>query len=231
MAVLTNPLTGGMCFSEPTAQQQMRARSPGCDIRGRRSGRGVVADPADPRHRTWTVGGIAVSTAFEPNTHQQGFTMNIAAKKPPQKTDPARDATAMLRADHKLVSGLFAQYEKTQSTAKKKQLVAEICTELSVHAQVEEEIFYPAVKEALHDHELVPEATVEHATLKALICGSGRRRAGRRNVRRQDQGVERVRETPRERRAHGNVPKGESNRSGYESTGRPHRRTQREVAR
>ena len=75
----------------------------------------------------------------------------------------------MLRADHKVVSGLFAQYEKTQSTAKKKQLVAQICTELSVHAQVEEEIFYPAVKEALHDHELVPEATVEHASLKALI--------------------------------------------------------------
>ena len=53
--------------------------------------------------------------------------------------------------------------------SKKKQLVEEICTELSVHAQVEEEIFYPAVKEALDDHELVPEATVEHASLKALI--------------------------------------------------------------
>ena len=75
----------------------------------------------------------------------------------------------MLRADHKLVSGLFAQYEKTQSSSKKKQLVGQICTELSVHAQVEEEIFYPAVKEALHDHELVPEATVEHASLKSLI--------------------------------------------------------------
>jgi hemerythrin superfamily protein len=91
--------------------------------------------------------------------------MNVAAKKPAKP----QDATTILRADHKHVSGLFAQYEKAQSTAKKKQLVAEICTELSVHAQVEEEIFYPAVKQALHDHELVPEATVEHATLKALI--------------------------------------------------------------
>ena len=95
--------------------------------------------------------------------------MNIAAKKSPKKSPKLQDATTMLRADHKVVSGLFAQYEKTQSTAKKKQLVAQICTELSVHAQVEEEIFYPAVKEALHDHELVPEATVEHASLKALI--------------------------------------------------------------
>ena len=43
------------------------------------------------------------------------------------------------------------------------------CAELTVHAQVEEEIFYPAVKVALKDRKLVPEATVEHATLKALI--------------------------------------------------------------
>ncbi len=96
--------------------------------------------------------------------------MNIAAKKSPKKVVKPQDATAMLRADHKLVSGLFAQYEKTHSTSKKKQLVEEICTELSVHAQVEEEIFYPAVKEALDDHELVPEAAVEHASLKALIA-------------------------------------------------------------
>lgn len=94
--------------------------------------------------------------------------MNIAKKSSP-KREKAQDATAMLRADHKRVSGLFSQYEKTQSTSKKKQLVDEICTELSMHAQVEEEIFYPAVKEALGDHELVPEATVEHASLKALI--------------------------------------------------------------
>jgi hemerythrin-like domain-containing protein len=48
--------------------------------------------------------------------------------------------------------------------------VSTICTELSVHAQVEEEIFYPAVKQALKDRELVPEATIEHATLKDLIA-------------------------------------------------------------
>ena len=47
--------------------------------------------------------------------------------------------------------------------------MAKICTELSVHAQCEDEIFYPAVKAALKDRELVPEAIVEHATLKELI--------------------------------------------------------------
>jgi len=99
--------------------------------------------------------------------------MNAVTKKAPSKSNEstkAKDATVLLRADHKLVGGLFAQYEKTQSTSKKKHLVDQICTELTVHAQVEEEIFYPAVKEALHDHELVPEATVEHASLKALIA-------------------------------------------------------------
>ena len=91
-----------------------------------------------------------------------------------QQTSPpaskVKDATELLRADHKLVSSLFAEYEKARSNAKKKELVARICQELSVHAQVEEEIFYPAVKQALKDKELVPEATVEHATLKALIA-------------------------------------------------------------
>ncbi len=86
------------------------------------------------------------------------------------KSPKAKDATALLRADHKLVSSLFSDFEKTQSAAKKKQLVAQICSELSVHAQLEEEIFYPAVKLALKDKELVPEATVEHASLKALIA-------------------------------------------------------------
>lgn len=76
----------------------------------------------------------------------------------------------MLRADHQAVSALFEQYEKTRSPARKKDIVSQICSELTVHAQVEEEIFYPAVKLALKDKELIPEATVEHATLKDLIA-------------------------------------------------------------
>ena len=88
----------------------------------------------------------------------------------PAAAPKAQEATAMLRADHKHVSGLFELYEAARSSAKKKDIVASICIELSVHAQVEEEIFYPAVKQALKDHELVPEASIEHATLKDLIA-------------------------------------------------------------
>lgn len=98
-------------------------------------------------------------------------TTKAAAKKSVTNVPvKAQEATALLRADHKLVSGLFAEYEKARTSAKKQQLVSKICIELSVHAQVEEEIFYPAVKRALKDKVLVPEATVEHATLKELIA-------------------------------------------------------------
>ena len=89
--------------------------------------------------------------------------MKKAAPKP-------LEAIALLRADHKAVDALFAEYEKARAPSKKKQLVSKICTELSVHAQVEEEIFYPAVKKALKDKELVPEAIVEQATMKDLIA-------------------------------------------------------------
>ena len=80
-----------------------------------------------------------------------------------------QEATAMLRADHKKVSQLFAQYEQARTREHKRTLVDEICTELLVHAQLEEEIFYPAVKAALQDHELIPEGIVEHASIKQLI--------------------------------------------------------------
>ena len=91
-----------------------------------------------------------------------------AAKTP--RAGARTDAIALLRADHKRVSELFEQYESARSAAKKKSLVDTICQELAVHAQVEEEIFYPAVKAALKDKELVPEAQVEHQSLKDLIA-------------------------------------------------------------
>ena len=96
--------------------------------------------------------------------------MTTAKNSAPSKAPAAtKDAIALLKADHEAVSHLFAEYEKTRSVANKKALVADICTSLSVHAQIEEEIFYPAVKAALKDKLMVPEAIVEQATLKALI--------------------------------------------------------------
>jgi hemerythrin-like domain-containing protein len=97
----------------------------------------------------------------------------MAALKSAKKTPVAAgkmDAIALLRADHRKVSDLFDQYESSRSVTKKKSLVAQICKELEVHTEIEEEIFYPAVKAALKDKELVPEANVEHASVKDLIA-------------------------------------------------------------
>jgi hemerythrin superfamily protein len=96
--------------------------------------------------------------------------INTDAKASSKAKAAPKDAIALLKADHASVSLLFAEYEKTRSIPKKKALVAEICTALSVHAQIEEEIFYPAVKAALKDKLLVPEATVEHNSVKELIA-------------------------------------------------------------
>ncbi len=97
--------------------------------------------------------------------------MATAKKKAkPRAAAQPRDAVAMLKADHKKVSGLFEQFQKSRASSTKKKLVTEICTELTVHTTLEEDIFYPAVKAALRDKELVPEADVEHATVKDLIA-------------------------------------------------------------
>lgn len=96
--------------------------------------------------------------------------MPNSAKKIIPLAGKAQEATRLLRADHKLVSELFEQFESARSSAKKQALAAEICQELTVHAQIEEEIFYPAIEAVLRDKSLVPEARVEHETLKYLIA-------------------------------------------------------------
>jgi hemerythrin superfamily protein len=94
----------------------------------------------------------------------------LRAKHKPARVAAQPDATSLLRADHKLVEGLFAEYAKTHAIATKKKLVTQICAELIAHVQVEEEIFYPAIKRALKQSAGVPEAEVEHSGLKALIA-------------------------------------------------------------
>jgi hemerythrin superfamily protein len=88
------------------------------------------------------------------------------------KTQP-QDAIAILSADHKNVKAMFKQYEDLKEdgdSEEKAALAARICLELTVHAQAEEEIFYPAVREAIEDDDLMDEAEVEHASAKDLIA-------------------------------------------------------------
>ena len=78
------------------------------------------------------------------------------------------DAIALLKGDHRKVAGLFKKFEEARGPAKKA-LAREICLELSVHATIEEEIFYPAVASKVED-ELMDESHVEHDSAKVLIA-------------------------------------------------------------
>ncbi|MDQ3058143.1 MAG: hemerythrin domain-containing protein [Pseudomonadota bacterium] len=111
-----------------------------------------------------------------------------AAKKPPSASPsqapksaaaarPRRqkDACDLLDADHKVVKALFKEFEaltesRSRSPTKKRQLADQICQALTVHAAIEEEIFYPAARAAIKDSALMNEAMVEHASAKDLIA-------------------------------------------------------------
>ncbi|MFL6849362.1 MAG: hemerythrin domain-containing protein, partial [Sphingomicrobium sp.] len=81
----------------------------------------------------------------------------------------SQDAIALLKADHRAVEELFEQFEKASGDGRKQKLAEEICLELSVHAQIEEEIFYPAC-EGKVDEDLLKESYVEHDGAKVLIA-------------------------------------------------------------
>lgn len=83
--------------------------------------------------------------------------------------DNAPDAIALLKADHRKVEALFEKFEKASSADRKRALAEEICLELTVHAQIEEEIFYPACEGAVEE-DLLKEAYVEHDGAKVLIA-------------------------------------------------------------
>jgi hypothetical protein len=80
------------------------------------------------------------------------------------------NAVALLKADHRKVEELFESFEKARTGDRKKILVQQICTELMVHATIEEEIFYPACKGKIEDEDLLDEAYVEHDGAKVLIA-------------------------------------------------------------
>jgi len=80
-----------------------------------------------------------------------------------------KDAVALLKADHRIVEDLFASFEKASGDGKKQAIAEKICMELSIHATIEEEIFYPAC-EGKVEEDLLKEAYVEHDGAKVLIA-------------------------------------------------------------
>ncbi len=90
---------------------------------------------------------------------------------PKSKAKAAGAALEMLKEDHDKVKKAFKEFEKMdrEDTEAMQELVQTVCEELKVHTTLEEEIFYPAVREAIEDEDVMNEAQVEHETAKMLI--------------------------------------------------------------
>jgi len=84
-------------------------------------------------------------------------------------TDAPKDAISLLKADHRKVEDLFSEYEHAKGAAAKRKIATQICLELIVHSQIEEEIFYPACKGKV-DSARLTESFVEHDGAKVLIA-------------------------------------------------------------
>jgi hemerythrin superfamily protein len=81
---------------------------------------------------------------------------------------PNRDALQMLADDHRTVEDLFEKFENARSASAQAKIVRQICQELTIHAMVEEQIFYPAIRDRV-DLSMMDEAQVEHDSAKMLI--------------------------------------------------------------
>jgi hemerythrin superfamily protein len=106
--------------------------------------------------------------------------MTTARKRKPAATKPVvkkaaakMDAIGMLTADHKKVQKAFKDFEKLKKGGNKRgksDIVRQTCADLTVHTTIEEEIFYPAARQAIKDMDVMDEAAVEHAGAKELIA-------------------------------------------------------------
>ncbi len=98
-----------------------------------------------------------------------------SGKTPPRSTTTRKtknNAITLLTEDHNKVKKMFKEFKKLaekNDEEGKEELATQICKELTVHAQLEEEIFYPAVRAAIDDDDLMNEAMVEHGSAKDLI--------------------------------------------------------------
>lgn len=94
----------------------------------------------------------------------------MSTKKQSRSKSGAQDAIELLTEDHKKVQKLFREFEKMKEDEDddRQDIVKQICAELTIHALLEEEIFYPAARKGV-EQDLLDEAEVEHAGAKALI--------------------------------------------------------------
>jgi len=95
------------------------------------------------------------------------------ARKSNKSRNAEYDAIALLTHDHREVEKLFKEFEKAKKAKdarRKAEVVRLICAALKAHAEIEEEIFYPAVRNAIEEQDLMDEAEVEHGGIKGLVA-------------------------------------------------------------
>jgi hemerythrin superfamily protein len=80
------------------------------------------------------------------------------------------DAIKLLKDDHREVKTWFKEFENLEDNGEKEALARRICLALTIHARIEEELFYPALRKVIADEDLLDEAEVEHASAKELIA-------------------------------------------------------------
>jgi hemerythrin superfamily protein len=117
---------------------------------------------------------ISTFGGFMPTSQSTTTNRTTTRRAPTGKTasKSQKDAIKLLTDDHAKVKKLFREYEKLtkkEDQEGKEELAQQICKELTIHAQLEEEIFYPAAREAIKDDDLLNEALVEHSSAKNLI--------------------------------------------------------------
>ena len=86
------------------------------------------------------------------------------------KTSKQQDAISLLKADHRQVEKWFQEFESARSSSRKQTLATNICNALTVHTEIEEQIFYPAFLQATKDKDMHHEAVIEHDGAKRLIA-------------------------------------------------------------
>jgi hemerythrin superfamily protein len=88
------------------------------------------------------------------------------------KSNEKLNALELLKQDHAKVKQSFKEFEKMdhEDEATMQEMVRAVCAELKAHTTIEEEIFYPAVRAAIEDEDLMNEAQVEHQSAKELIA-------------------------------------------------------------
>ncbi len=119
-----------------------------------------MATAAKPTRRSPTATPKAPATSSAANKATKAAAPAAAAR--------AKDAIALLKADHREAEKLFKAFEKASDTDRVA-IAQQVCQALIVHTTIEEEIYYPAVKPKVED-DMVNEAVVEHASAKDLIA-------------------------------------------------------------